>query len=99
MFQARADGRFVMVQPDGYPTVVGRISADGTFEGAWSRSAGSTGGAAVHISGQIAANQGGPVQMSLTYEAGSVTVARVNDQPFNLNATRVYRAQMVMQAA
>ena len=29
VFQARADGQFAMVQPDGYPTVVGRISGDG----------------------------------------------------------------------
>jgi hypothetical protein len=99
VFQARADGQFAMVQPDGYPTVIGRISGDGTFEGAWTRSAGSTGGAAVHISGRIAAEQGSAVQMSLTYEAGSVTVARIDDQPFNMSASKVYRAQMVMQGA
>jgi hypothetical protein len=46
---------------------------------------------------RIAADQGSAVQMSLTYEAGSVTVAEVNDQQFNMSATKVHRAQMVMQ--
>jgi hypothetical protein len=99
VFQARADGSFVMAQPDGFPTVVGRLSGDGTFEGEWANSVGNTGSTAVHISGRISTDQSGPVQMSLVYEAGSVTVAHVDNQQFGANASKVFRAQMQMQAA
>jgi hypothetical protein len=37
--------------------------------------------------------------MSLVYEAGSVTVAHVDNQRFGANASKVFRAQMQMQAA
>jgi hypothetical protein len=60
VFQARDDGRFVMAQPDGYPAVVGRISGDGSFEGEWADSVGSTGSTNVHISGRIAVDGGEP---------------------------------------
>jgi hypothetical protein len=76
VFQARADGRFVMAQPDGYPAVIGRISGDGSFEGERSNSVGNTGSTAVHISGRISADGGEP-QMSLVDEVGSVTAAVV----------------------
>jgi hypothetical protein len=99
VFQARADGSFVMAQPDGFPTVVGRLSGDGTFEGEWANSVGNTGSTALHISGRISTDQSGPVQMSLVYEAGSVTVAHVDNQRFGANASKVFRAQMQMQAA
>lgn len=98
VFQARADGRFVMAQPDGFPAVVGRLSGDGTFEGEWANSVGNTGATNVHISGRITVDGGAP-QMSLTYESGSAIAANVNGQQFGTNATKVYRAQMVMQGA
>jgi hypothetical protein len=37
--------------------------------------------------------------MSLVYEAGSVTAGVVNGRQFGDNKTKVFRAQMVMQAA
>jgi hypothetical protein len=57
------------------------------------------GSTSVHIAGRITTDQGGPVQMSLTYVAGSVTVAEVNDQQFGAHAEKAFRAQMVMQTA
>jgi hypothetical protein len=99
VFQARVDDRFVMAQPDGYPSVVGRLSNDGTFEGEWSNSVGSTGSTNVHIAGRISTTEGGPARMVLGYESGSVTVADVNDVQFGAHAEKAFRAQMVMQAA
>jgi hypothetical protein len=96
VFQAQAGGRFVMAQPDGYPTVVGRFSADGSYVADYRSSVGSVGSTSVHISGRISQAADGTVQMSIVYESGSVTAAVVNNTPFGASGSKVYRAQMVV---
>ena len=96
VFQAQAGGRFVMAQPDGYPTAVGRFAADGSYVADYRSSVGSVGSTYVHISGRISQGAGNTVQMSIVYESGSVTAAVVNNTPFGASGSKVYRAQMVM---
>jgi hypothetical protein len=98
VFAVSADGRFAMVQPDGYPTLTGTISSDGTFRASASSSFGSGGNTNTEIQGQLIVG-GDAVRLNLTYTAGSTTAAVVNGTPFGSSNTKAYRAMMTMRAA
>ena len=98
VFAADANGRFVMKQPDGYPTLVGTMSANGTFRASARSSVGSTGSTNVEIMGQVSTS-GNTVRLNLTYVSGSSIAAVINGQKFGTNGAKAYRATMTMRAA
>ena len=98
VFAADASGRFVMRQPDGYPTLVGTLSGDGTFRASAHSSVGSTASTNVEIMGRVSTS-GNTVRMNLTYVSGSTIAAVVNGQKFGANGAKAYRATMTMRAA
>ena len=98
VFAADASGRFVMRQPDGYPTLVGTMSGDGTFRASAHSSIGNTASTNVEIMGQVSTSAG-TVRMNLTYVSGSTMAAVVNGQRFGANGAKAYRATMTMRAA
>ncbi|MGH3565822.1 MAG: hypothetical protein ACRDRH_07265 [Pseudonocardia sp.] len=98
VFTLRADGAFVMHQPDSYPTLVGTVSSDGTVRAAYHSTTGNTGSISVEVLGQLGVDNGVPV-LSLTYASGSAMAAVINGTRFGSNSTLMYRATMTLRSA
>ncbi|WP_220188076.1 hypothetical protein, partial [Pseudonocardia pini] len=96
VFQIRADGTFLMVQPDGYPALVGRMDGNGTFRAQASSSVGSTASTQVEVIGRLDARR---ATMSLTYASGGAMAAVVNGTHFGSNSTKVFRATLALRTA
>jgi hypothetical protein len=97
-FQFDSAGRFAMVQPDGYPTLVGAIAEDGTFQAQSSSTEGGNASTTVEVTGQIAV-QNGSVVMAMTYVSGATTAAVVDGTAFGDSRVKVFRALLVLASA
>lgn len=87
--------RFVMRQPDGYDTLVGTISADGTFRATKTHSYGSTGNIAIEVLGHL--DWGSTPTMNISYAANSAMSANINNTPFGSTNGKAYRATIMLR--
>ncbi|MFC5139068.1 hypothetical protein ACFPK1_12570 [Actinomycetospora rhizophila] len=93
-FLFSSDGSFAMIQPDGYPRLVGTWTPQGTFQGTYSSSVGSTGTTSASVQGTVRFRNDGTAAVGLTYTSGSAMAARVNDTSFGSNVGKAYRATL-----
>ncbi len=98
VFAVGADGSFVMRQPDGYPTLSGRIDGDGTFDASWSSRTGNTGTQNAEVTGQLTVS-GQSVSMRIAYTSGMAMAATVNDQQFGANSSKAFQATLTLGVA
>lgn len=97
VFVLGTDGSFQMRQPDGFPTLVGTVADDGTFEASYVANSG-VGYTRADATGSVGVRDGRPV-MTITYTAGSAMGAVINDTPFGTNSTAGYRATLMLAPA
>jgi hypothetical protein len=93
VFAVGADGSFAMRQPDGYPTLSGRIDGDGRFDASWGSSTGSTGSQDAEVTGQLSVS-GQSVTMRIAYTSGMAMAATVNDQRFGAHSSKAFLANL-----
>ncbi|MGI5125419.1 hypothetical protein ACQEVB_01265 [Pseudonocardia sp. CA-107938] len=98
VFVVGADGSFSMRQPDGFPTLTGRIDDDGAFEASWGSRTGYTGTQNAEVSGQMQVD-GQAVTMRITYTSGMAMAAAVNGQQFGTNSSKAFRATLTLGVA
>jgi hypothetical protein len=98
VFRLDSAGGFTMVQPDGYPTLVGTVAEYGTFQAQWSSPEGGNASTIVEVSGQMAAGNGA-VAMAMTYISGATTVALVDGTAHGDSRVKAFHALLILEPA
>ena len=96
VFQLTSDGQFAMVQPDGYPTLVGTVGQDGTITASVASSVGSTGSTTSEMYGQLS-RDGAASVLELRYISGATLAAMVNGTAFGSSSVKAFTATVALR--
>lgn len=96
IFQFGPSGQFAMVQPDGYPMLIGVVGDDGSITASTASAVGSAGSTTVEMYGQLSREGEVPV-LEIRYVSGAALAAVVNGTSFGSSTVKAFTATVALR--